>query len=233
MQDFNFKQESSSKANIYVHFYYIIFPLCVYFEPFNNQKSIKIISSNCIIFIGALAYTVYIDLNWRCCIIFTRFQSVLHVIIGTVLCRTQTLVSLCCSRVRWYSLTTASAVSMSLTRWTTLLAPSSMRWVEYYLYYIATRSMLVSYLLRNGWTDLAIFFFVSSVLVRGWFLTQKILYSGSGFPGNPENPRYSKRSWALVHYSTFVGNQKLRGIVAMHFHPSMRGCVTNWQNVLW
>ena len=44
---------------------------------------------------------------------------------------------------------------------------------EFDISYIATRCsracVLVTYLLRNGWTDLAKLFFVSSVLVTGWF----------------------------------------------------------------
>ena len=33
--------------------------------------------------------------------------------------------------------------------------------------------MFAAYLLQSGWTDLTKLFFVSSVLVRGWFLAKK------------------------------------------------------------
>ena len=57
-------------------------------------------------------------------------------------------------------------------------------YIYIYLYYIATRCLCVcvfaAYLLRNGWTDLAKLFFVSSVLVTGRFLAKKIPDPGSG-----------------------------------------------------
>ena len=62
------------------------------------------------------------------------------------------------------------------------------------LYYIARRClyiclcvcMFAAYLLRNGWTDLAEIFFVSSVLGQLRFQAKKIPDPGSGFSGNPE-----------------------------------------------
>ena len=61
---------------------------------------------------------------------------------------------------------------------------------DVYLSYIATRCLFVLYLLRNGWTDLAKLFFVSSVLVTRWFQAQKIPDPVSGFSGNPEKPSF-------------------------------------------
>ena len=76
--------------------------------------------------------------------------------------------------------------------------------------------MLADYFLQNGWTDLAKFFFVSSVLVTQMVLGQK--KSGSGFSGSgiryPEKPKIKtgspRRSGdrALMHESTFVKNKK-------------------------
>ena len=55
-----------------------------------------------------------------------------------------------------------------------------------YLSYIATRCLrvclLAAYLLRNGWTDLAKLFFVSSVLVTGWFQAKKFRIRDLVFP---------------------------------------------------
>ena len=43
--------------------------------------------------------------------------------------------------------------------------------------------VLVAYLLRNSWTNLAKLFFVSPVLVGGWFQAKKILDPDSGLYG--------------------------------------------------
>ena len=50
--------------------------------------------------------------------------------------------------------------------------------------------VFVTYLLRNGWTDLAKLFFVISVLVTVWFYAKQIPDLGSGFSGNPEKPGF-------------------------------------------
>ena len=54
--------------------------------------------------------------------------------------------------------------------------------------------LVVAYLLRNGWTDLAELFLVSYILVRGWFLAQNFRYGIQFYP----EPG-SKIIWAKNH----------------------------------
>ena len=60
--------------------------------------------------------------------------------------------------------------------------------------------LLVAYLLRNGWTDLAKLFFVSSVLGQGMILGKKIPDPVFSFSGSLEN------SILAENYEIFLQN---------------------------
>ena len=67
--------------------------------------------------------------------------------------------------------------------------------------------MLVTYLLRNGWTDLAKFFLLALSWSRDGFWPKKFRIQDPVFPDKTGSPRRSGDR-ALVPESTFVGNQK-------------------------
>ena len=60
--------------------------------------------------------------------------------------------------------------------------------------------LYVPYLLRNGWTDLANLFFVSSVLVTGWFQAEKIPDPSTGSPEIREKPVFIYSAYITLYY---------------------------------